>query len=149
MTRCRTSADMFHSKRPSNDIFKWIFLNENLWISLKFVLRGPINSIPALVQIMAWRRPGDKPLSEPMMVKSLTHICVTRSQCVNSSVLFYRNNCHSGSETTLANRSKPTSRVFTQPFIQTQIKENVKAPGHWPLCGEFTGHRSIPRTNGQ
>ena len=38
----------------------------------------------ALVQIMAWRRPGDKPLSEPMMVSLLTHICVTRPQWVNS-----------------------------------------------------------------
>ena len=27
---------------------------------------------------MAWRRPGDKPLSEPIMVWLLTHICVTR-----------------------------------------------------------------------
>ena len=54
-----------------DDIFKWIFLNENVWIlikiSLKFVPRGPINNIPTLVQVMAWRRPGDKPLSEPMM----------------------------------------------------------------------------------
>ena len=33
-----------------------------------------INSIPALVQIMAWCLPGDKPLSEPMMVSFLTHI---------------------------------------------------------------------------
>ena len=32
---------------------------------------------------MAWRRPGDKPLSEPMMVSLLTHICVTRPQWVN------------------------------------------------------------------
>ena len=30
-------------------------------------------------------------------------------------------------------------KLFTQPFIQTQIKENIKAPRHWPLCGEFTG----------
>ena len=63
---------------------KWIFLNEIIWISikisLKFVPRGPINNIPALVQIMAWRRPGDKPLSEPMMVSSLTHVCVTRPE---------------------------------------------------------------------
>ena len=36
-------------------------------ISLKFVPKGPINNIPAQVQIMAWRRPGDKPLSESMM----------------------------------------------------------------------------------
>ena len=33
--------------------------------------------------------------------------------------------------------------------IQAQIKENIKAPRHWPLCGEFTGDRWIPRTNGQ
>ena len=39
--------------------------------------------------------------------------------------------------------------MFTQPFIQMQIKENIKAPRHWPLCGEFTGDRWIPRTNGQ
>ena len=32
---------------------------------------------------MAWRRPGDKPLSEPVMVSLLTHICVTRPQWVN------------------------------------------------------------------
>ena len=41
------------------------------------------------------------------------------------------------------------SRLFTQLFIQTQIKEYIKAPRHWPLCGEFTGDRWIPRTNGQ
>ena len=56
-----------------DDIFKCIFMNENLWIlikmSLKFVTEGPINNIPALGQIMAWRRSGDKPLSEPMIVK--------------------------------------------------------------------------------
>ena len=66
---------------------KCIFLNENLWIllkiSLKFVPKGPINNIPSLVQVMAWRRPGDKPLSEPMMVSLLTHICVARLQWVN------------------------------------------------------------------
>ena len=60
------------------------FLNENEYISikisLKFVPKGPINNIPTLVQIMAWRWPGDKPLSEPMMVCLLTYICVTRPQ---------------------------------------------------------------------
>ena len=44
-----------------------------------------INNIPSLVQIMAWRRPGDKPLSEPMMISSLTHICVPRPQWVKVS----------------------------------------------------------------
>ena len=43
----------------------------------------------------------------------------------------------------------PASRLFVQPFIRAQIKENIKAPRHWPLCGEFTGHRWIPHTKGQ
>ena len=33
----------------------------------------------------------------------------------------------------------PASRLFTQPFIQAQIKENIKAPRHWPLWGESIG----------
>ena len=69
-----------------DDIFKCIFFNEDVWISIKislnFVPMGPVNNIPALVQIMAWRQAGDNPLSEPMLVRSLTHICVTRPQWV-------------------------------------------------------------------
>ena len=38
-------------------------------MSLKFVPKGPINNIPALLQIMPLRRKGDKPLSEAMMVE--------------------------------------------------------------------------------
>ena len=79
----------------ADDIIKCIFLNENVWISLKislkFVPKGSINNIPALVQIMVWRRPGNKPLSEPMMVSLLTHICVTRPQWVNSDSYFATN----------------------------------------------------------
>ena len=68
--------------------WKRIFLNENVWIlikiALKFVPRGPINNISSLVEIMAWHRPGDKPLSESMMVSLLMHICVTQPQWVNN-----------------------------------------------------------------
>ena len=38
----------------------------------------------------------------------------------------------------------PASRLFTQPFIRAQIKVNIKAPRHWPLCGEFTGTGELP-----
>ena len=73
-----------HGRHFADDTFKRIFLNENVIISikipLKFVPEGPINNIPALVQIMVWRRPGDKPLSGAMMVSLLTHMCVTRPQ---------------------------------------------------------------------
>ena len=57
----------------AGDIFKGIFLNETVWIlikiSLKFVLKGPIDDIPALVQVMAWHRSGDMPVSEQMMAR--------------------------------------------------------------------------------
>ena len=43
----------------------------------------------------------------------------------------------------------PASRLFTQAFIQSQIKENIKAPRQWPLWGDFTGDRWIARTKGQ
>ena len=80
----------------ADDIFKCIFLNENAWISLKislkFVPKVRIYNIPALVQIMAWCRPGDKPLSEPMMVSLLTHICVTRPQWVNDTISYNMTN---------------------------------------------------------
>ena len=79
-----------------DDILKLIFLNENVWISieisLKFVSKGQINNIPALVQIMAWRRPGDKPSFEPMMVNLLTHMCVTRPQWVK--IFLYSTEIH-------------------------------------------------------
>ena len=94
MTATFPSSQWVNTLRPrqngrhlADDMFKCIFLNENVWIpieiSLKFVPKGSINNNPSLFQIMAWCRPGDKPLSEPMMVSSLTHICVTRPQWVN------------------------------------------------------------------
>ena len=65
-------AIIFNTLRPrqngrhfANDIFKCNFVNEKAWfsitISLKFVPQDPVNNIPTLVEIMAWRRPNDKP----------------------------------------------------------------------------------------
>ena len=57
----------------ADNIFKCIFLNEKdkilIQISSKLVPRGPIDNKPALVQVMVWRRTGDKPLPEPMMAQ--------------------------------------------------------------------------------
>ena len=81
-----------NGRRFADDTFKRIFFNENvrisIKISLKIVPKGPINNNPALVQMMAWHRPGDKPLSEPTMVSLLTHICVL---CLNELNLFMLN----------------------------------------------------------
>ena len=80
-----------------DDIFKCIFLNEKILIPskipLKFIPKGPINNIPALVQIMAWCRPVDKPLCEPIMIISLMHICITQPQWVKWVTYIYRVHC--------------------------------------------------------
>ena len=55
----------------TEDISKCIFVNENIWISIKISLnlvrKTSINYIPALVKITASRRPSDNPLFEPMI----------------------------------------------------------------------------------
>ena len=57
----------------TGDNFGCILLNENdrilIWISVKFVPRSPIGNKPALVQVMAWRRTGDKPLPETTLIQ--------------------------------------------------------------------------------
>ena len=77
----------------ADDIFKCIFFNKNVLISikisLKFIPKGPINNISTLVLMMAWCRPGDKPLSEPLLIILLAHIsciCVTWPQWVKYCV---------------------------------------------------------------
>ena len=63
-------------------------------ISLKFVTNGPINKISAFVQIMVWRRSGDKPLSEPMMVRLPRHICVSLCCKLNQAALTVKMDTH-------------------------------------------------------
>ena len=66
----------------ANDTSKCIFLDE-----VEFVPKRPISYIQALDQIMAWRRPGDKPISKLTMVKLLKHIYVTRLHWINKAVI--------------------------------------------------------------
>ena len=145
---------MFHSPRGFNtlwprrngrhfadDTFKRIFLNENARISIKFSLKfvpnGQINNIPALVQIMAWRRSGDKPLSEPMMVSLPTHICVTRLQWFNTS--------HTDSSVVSC-----CFYFFMVTWWRHQM-ETFSALlaiclGNWPVTGEFPAQRPVTRS---
>ena len=71
----------------ANDMFKCIFFIQNvrisLRISLKFVPKGPINNIAALVQIMAWPLVGAKLLSEPMMVRIPMHVSLSLNELTN------------------------------------------------------------------
>ena len=171
---------IFNTLRPrqngrhfADDIFKTISLNENIWIlihiSLKFVPKGQINNIPSLVQMMAWRRPGDKPLSEPMMLSVLTHACVTRPQWVTLQ------HSQPGNSPAFRNLESIISPIMIAFLVQTGAKaspwlelyryqsalpvsvarglhnhDDVIKWKHFPvtghLCGEFTGPRWIHRT---
>ena len=75
-----------------DDLFKCIFLIEKIGISIKILLKlvpkCPINNMPTLVQIMAWHQSDNKPLSEPMMVSLLTHVCVTQPQWVKKKMSY-------------------------------------------------------------
>ena len=61
-----------NGQHSAEDISKCIFALETYFIfiqiTVRFVCKGPIDNKPTLVRIMDWRRTGDKPLSEPMMV---------------------------------------------------------------------------------
>ena len=72
------------------------------------------------------------------------HLKMSFAKCWQFCSLPWRHNGHEG-----VSNNQSHHCFSTQPFIQAQIKENIKAPRHWPLCGEFTGDRWIPRTNGQ
>ena len=119
--------------------FKCIFLNENVCIlikiSLKFVPKGPINNIPALVQIIVWCWPGDKPLSKPMMVRLPMHICVTQPQWVTTLRLRW-NGCQLVADDVFK------CILFNQPWwIKMSHWANILAlPSKCQLVRQFTQH---------
>ena len=132
-----------NGRRFADDVFKCIFLNVNVWISLKISLKCvpkvPINNIPALLQILAWRRSGDKPLSEPMMVSLLTHICVTRPQWVKKPLLTVGRNWSLRSKqrcvstvkawtTSLSAWAKSRWRLRTSPGSPELLPVHIHAP---------------------
>ena len=74
---------------------------------------------------MAWRRSGDKPLSEPMMVRLPTHICVTRPQCVNP---LWPSDTIWGHRTVLKRYAQPTIRYDTRYDAQDTIRSAIHLP---------------------
>ena len=68
----------------ADNILICILFSEQVWIlikiSLMFLPKGPIDNMSALDKIMAWCR--SKPLSEPILIRLLQHICHTQPQLV-------------------------------------------------------------------
>ena len=77
----------------TDSILKCVFLDKTYEFRLRhhwsLFIRIQLTITPALVQIMAWRRPGNKPLSETFVVSSLAHICVAQPQWVNFLVIIF------------------------------------------------------------
>ena len=119
------------------NIFKCIFLNENIWIAIKislnFVPKGLINNISALVQIITWGRPGNKPFSEPMVVSLPTHICVARPQWVKGQQFAWEKSSITSSLEGLPFYITVTQIHIDQP-IQAVITCLYLANCHWRTC---------------
>ena len=136
--RLNTLRPRQNGRRFADDTFRCIFWNENvrisIKISLKFVPKGLINNNPALVQIMAWRLPGDKPLSEPMMVSLLTHLCVTRPQWVNRN----KNTQYDNMEQMIwknINPSFDTLTIWTKTYygiLHVNLQLPIFCSWYWP-----------------
>ena len=65
------------SQTTFSNAFSWMKMHE-FCLRFHWNLFLRFNNIPVLIQIMASCWPGDKPLSEPVLVRLSTHICVTR-----------------------------------------------------------------------
>ena len=119
-------------------------------ISLKFLPNSPINDNPVLFKIMAWRRIGDKPLSEPMLTRftwriyaalggdELTHlgwvlhICISKWTIIgiwtNAGILLI--------EILTTNFNETSIKIDTFPFSKVHLK---MLPGKWqPFCLGFS-----------
>ena len=118
---------------------------------------------------MAWRRPGDKPLSEPMMVRLVTHICVTRPQWVkwyhinrsHSAIkqMYMKRQVHGKGDTNyellciplslkkIFMRGAPHKRPVTLSFVSSLNKLVNKQPRcRWFETAMQTSHRSCDST---
>ena len=144
-SRINTLRPRQNGRHFADDMFKCIFLSENIWIpikiSMKFVPKVPINNIPELVQIMAWRHPGDKPLSEPMMVSLTAHICVTRPQWVKCFSHVYNYDTYWYSNNILFTSKNVTQRLhnnFLKILLESGSMPKARASLHWFLYFFFT-----------
>ena len=147
---------LFNTLRPrhnfryfTDNIFKCVLLNENVWIllkiSLKFVPNFRINNIPALVLIMAWRQPGDKSLSELMMVSLMTQMCILNELKGEFCTLYLRHHSF-----TSKSEYDDISRANHTPFWCNHSETVVRLCNDGPHClCHFTlllGLQSVSRT---
>ena len=105
-------------------------LEENVWMYIKFhwlltiVPTGPINNILTLVRIVARCRPGDKPLSEPMLVSLPTHIYVTRPQWFKVPKLKQKGQCYYEKAFVVDSSKYQHNNPFTLTLVQNHHQQH-------------------------
>ena len=108
-------------------------------ISLKCVPRVLIDNNPALVYIMTWRRIGDKPFSEPMLIY-FTDVYMRHKgeMCFNQYALFRFGGHHTGFATLVRD-------YFLNAPRQWEATLHCNAFSHW--LGPFTKWPLLARCN--
>ena len=122
----------------ADDIFICIFANERSSLCIHIQRNLPQSAeMSTLVQAKAWRRTGDMVQCCP---RSTTPLGSCRPQWVNTYDYCFRTILSWYLEHTMVTSQwarwrlkSPVSPLFTQPFAQAQINENIKAPCHWPF----------------
>ena len=118
----------------STDDFWCIFLNEKFCISTriapKFVPKGPNDNKPALVQVMAWRRSGEKRLSEPMLVYFTDTYAITGSYNGLSPVQRQGNIWTSTTGPSGTNFNQIVFEIQTFSFKKMHLKMSSKNADH-------------------
>ena len=127
-------------------VWKCLYYNINF---TEMCHKVPINEKHLLAQIMARFRTGDEPWHQGDAESSVT-INKCQIQVLNGSRYWHLFNQYTDViMSTMVSQITSLTTVYSTVYSGTDYKKNTKAPRHWPLCGEFTGDRWIPRTKGQ
>ena len=90
--------------------------------------------VPAFLQIMAWHRPCDKLLSEPMVFSLLTHICVTRPHLLNISRFLLSASIYKQRSTVMFEMYDYVQRVVNKFYFRKRYTFTILGP----VCGRLS-----------
>ena len=143
----------------ADTIFQCIFLNEKALISLKisqkFIPMVRINNIPALVQIMALHRPGDKPLYEPWLVYWRIYASLGLNDLTRQAMIISSTNIswiwvsYVMSHERYGTSNHQQFNCLPNRLSRAASKTTSKLGITGPLWGESTSDWWIPLTKGQ
>ena len=114
-----------------------------IYVWLRIYFKAILDSITSHITTVSWS------YAELYRVLSVTHglsfIVFCCSLVCFVYIIFWGGSFHYD-DVRMSPMASQINSLTTRPFIQAQIKENIKAPRHWPLSGEFSGDRWIPST---